>query len=315
MIAAGVGGGTSNAEFEVLTGMAAANLHPQVSSPFQSLVSESGEFPSHLTTFGKPKRDTAALHPYLGSFYRRNAVYPALGFERFRFLDELGHLEKLPKDGFVSDAAIFNEAVNELRDSERPLVLNVVTMQNHIPQKGFADPIAVEGPLLTDGLAETAGQYLRGLKHSDDALRQFVDDINALDERTIVLMYGDHLPTLWPEDILAAAGETARFETPWVVFANFPTENLGPQTLGPNQLMNQVIDAAGAPHTPWTALLHEVGTEIPAMEPTRWIGPDGEVTSEAELTERGQGLLADYRLAQYDLAVGERWAAGPLLSP
>lgn len=314
LLSPGYGGGTSSVEFEVLTGMSGANLQPQVNSPLQSLVAARTDFPSQLDSFGTPERETLALHPYAATFYRRNVAYPALGFERAVFRDKLGHLEKLPGDNYVSDAALFGQLVDELARTDKPMLVNVVTMQNHGPQQPLADPIPVEGPL-TDGQQATAGQYLRGLAHSDLALQQLVADLAALGERSIMLLYGDHLPTVWPEGVLAASGPTARYETPWLIFATFETEPIAvAPVLGANQLFNQVLDAAGAPHTPWTALLHDLGTEVPAMEGSGWFGPDGAATAEDELTAKGQQLLADYRLAQYDMVAGENWATQELLA-
>ncbi|GAB3819149.1 LTA synthase family protein [Tessaracoccus terricola] len=314
LLSGAYGGGTSSMEFEVLTGMAVANLQPQVDSPFPGLVAQTESFPSHLRTFGDGTHSTYAIHPYADEFYRRNVVYPALGIERAEFRDELRGLRKLPGDQYISDAAVFEKVVDELAASQDPMVVNVVTMQNHGPQQGLANPINVEGPL-DDAQRETAGQYLRGLKASDEALEAFAADLADMDERTIVLLYGDHLPNVWPEEVLDASGPTGRYETPWVVFANFPTTKQDPGMIGANQLVNQVLDSAGAAHTPWTALLHELATEIPAIERTGWLGPDGEAISEADLTDRGRELLRDYRLAQYDMAAGAGWATEELLAP
>lgn len=313
LLSGAYGGGTSNMEFEVLTGMSVANLQPQVDSPFPGMVAQSQAFPSHLRTYGGEQRATYAIHPYADEFYRRNAVYPAFGFDRMDFRDSLKDLGKLPGDQYISDAAVFGRVVEELEASEAPMLVNVVTMQNHGPQKGLSNPITVDGPL-TEEEAETAGQYLRGLKHSDDALREFTEYLAEIDERTIVLFYGDHLPSVWPEDVLEASGPLGRYETPWVVFANFPTTKTDPGMIGANQLMNQVLDSAGAAYTPWTALLHELATEVPTMERTAWLGPDGEPITEDDLSERGQELLRDYRLAQYDMAAGNGWATDELLA-
>ncbi len=333
LISSGYGGGTANVEFEVLTGMAVSSFHANVDSPLQSLVADAEHFPSHLAWFGDgagagvgaardgaavegaEAREASAIHPYRSNFYRRNAAYPALGFDRATFRDAgLEDLAKLPGDRHVSDRALYKEVVKELRSTDAPVFINAVSMQNHSPQQGLANPIPVEGPL-SSTQADSAGQYLRGLKHSDDALRTLVADLERLDEPTVVLLYGDHLPSIWPEDLLEAAGPLARYQTPWVVFANFPLEKVEGGTMGANQLMNQVIDSARAPHSPWTALLDQVAAELPAMERTAWLDADGQEVTEEDLSPAALQLLADYRLAQYDLADGEGYATEALLAP
>ncbi|NLI17332.1 MAG: LTA synthase family protein [Actinomycetales bacterium] len=313
MLSSGYGGGTANVEFEVLTGMAVSNFQSQVHSPFQMLVAQAESFPSWLAVLGEPARDTLTLHPYVPSFYRREVVYPVLGFGRSEFIADMGHTEKVEDDRYVSDAAVFAEVMDELRAADRPLLVNAVTMQNHGPQAGYSDPVPVSGPLTTDEAA-TIGQYLRGLAHTDAALRQFVADLAAFEEPTIVLYYGDHLAPVWPAAVLEQSGPRAQYSTPWVVFANFPTTKVPAAPLtGPNQLVTQMLGAAGAPITPYGALLEAVAAEVPAMETTMMLDSAGVVVpSEEGLSERARAALADYRLVQYDLTVGEGYAAEAL---
>lgn len=313
LLVSGYGGGTANVEFEVLTGLAMANYQAQVHSAFQMLVAQADSFPSHLVRF--PDHATLTLHPYVSSFYRREVVYPVLGFERSEFITQMGHREKLESDRYVSDAAVYSEVMDELRASDRPLLVNAVTMQNHGPQTGYADPIEAEGPFSSDR-SETIGQYLRGLKYSDEALAQLVSDLDEFEERTIVLFYGDHLVPVWPDAVLGQNPPDAKFTTPWVVFANFDTFEVDPGvTISPNLLVNQVLTAAGAPVTPFDALLTEVQQEVPALQTSMVLDPAGRIAaSEDQLSPRARELLADYRLVQYDLTVGEGHATEALFS-
>lgn len=307
------GGGTSTVEFEALTGMAGVNLSPQVNSPLQGVVAQRKTFPSHLTTY--QDHYSLALHPFSNTFYRRNEAYPAFGFDEALFRKDLPALGKLPGDRYVSDAAIFGEVVNRLSDSAEPMFLNVVTMQNHGPQDGLLDPFQVDGPLTT-AQETAAGQYYSGLRHSDDALRDLVAALEAMPERTIVVLYGDHLPSIWPDDVRKASGATAGNETPWVVFANFPLEQVdSAPIIGANQLFNQVLDAAGANYTAWDALLDELATELPAMEGPRKFDAAGNQISDEALSPRAAHLLHDYQLAQYDMISGEGWGTAQLLDP
>nr|KEP24188.1 hypothetical protein DA06_21990 [Georgenia sp. SUBG003] len=250
-VASGYGGGTANVEFEVLTGMAQSNFRPQLHTPFQTLVPHRDAFPSFVSSLGSG-REKLTVHPFVSSFYRRDAVYPALGFDRSKFRDDMEHTVRVEGRGQVSDAATFDEVVSELRATDEPMLVNVVTMQNHRPYGGlYSDPVAVGGDALSDAQKADAGQYLRGLSHSDRALEQLVTDLEQMYERTIVLLYGDHLASLWPESVKAAVPEQVLYETPYLVWANFPTRKLdNAPTVGPNFLVNQMLAAADAPITP-----------------------------------------------------------------
>ncbi|MCK6211741.1 LTA synthase family protein [Georgenia sp. EYE_87] len=311
-VASGYGGGTANVEFEVLTGMAQTNFRPQLHTPFQTLLPHHATFPSFVRSLGDG-RQTLSVHPFVSTFYRRDAVYPALGFDRSKFRDDMKHTGRISDRGQVSDAATYDEVVAELRAAGEPMLVNVVTMQNHRPYSGlYSDPVAVEGEM-SDAERAEIGQYLRGLRHSDQAIEQLVSDLEQMDERTIVLLYGDHLASLWPESVKAAVPEQTLFETPYVVWANFPTRKLDTApTLGPNFLVNQMLAAADAPITPFNALLAELENEVSAVERTLTLGPDGQQIAAADLPPRALELLEDYQMVQYDLAVGRRYAEAAL---
>jgi hypothetical protein len=158
------------------------------------------------------------------------------------------------------------------------------------------------------------GQYLRGLRYSDEALEQLVTDLEALEERTIVLFYGDHFPAIWSNQIWARNGGQGMYGTPWFVWANFETAPVEPEAelLGPNHLINQLLSAANAPVTPYDALLEEIAAEVPAAERGIMLDPQGRVITAEDLSPQARELLEDYRLVQYDLAVGEGFAEAEL---
>jgi hypothetical protein len=76
-----------------------------------------------------------------------------------------------------------------------------------------------------------------------------------------------------------------------------------------------LFDGIGAPLPPYYALLRELQQEIPAMEQGEYHLADGRVVAEDELPTRAARILADYRMVQYDLAVGERFAQDELFYP
>ncbi|MPV35760.1 LTA synthase family protein [Georgenia subflava] len=314
MLSSDYGGGTANVEFEVLTGMSLDHFRPQMHTPYQMLVPFQERFPSFLRSVGAA-HEAIAIHPYQHNFYRRDDVYATLGFTRAAFERDMVGTEPVENNPFISDAVTFDRVLGELRTSEDPMFVNVVTMQNHRPYAGkYADPIGVDGAM-SFFERRNVEQYLRGLRYSDEALEHLVGDLEALDERTIVLYYGDHFPAIWSEQVKAANGGQGMYQTPWLVWANFDTEQVdaGAELLGPNHLMNQVLTAADAPVTPYAALLAAIAEEVPAAERGIMLDPDGRAVTETDLSPRARELLADYRLVQYDLAVGERYALEAML--
>ncbi|TNC17086.1 LTA synthase family protein [Georgenia sp. 311] len=313
MLSSGFGGGTANVEFEVLTGMAVAGFEPQMHAPYPMLIPHQESFPSVVHRLGG-NHGTLTVHPYAAGFYRRETVYPRLGFERSIFRDGMTHQDRVDADMHISDAATYAEVLDQLDASQAPLLVNVVTMQNHSPYLGnHLDPVEVSGAF-GDDAAEEVGQYLRGLRHSDDALADFLAELASREEETVVLLYGDHLPAMYPDEVRSANDDQTLRETPWLLWANTGLTGLDvPPVLGPNHLVTQLLTATGAPLTPFDALLTELAGEVAAEEAGIVLDGQGRQVDPEDLSPRAQELLEDYRLVQYDLSVGERYALDRLL--
>ena len=81
------GGDTANVEFEVLTGNSMSFL-PFGSIAYQQYVHEPMQ--SLASVYADQGYQTVALHTYDKWFWKRDQVYPLLGFQRFVGLDDLG---------------------------------------------------------------------------------------------------------------------------------------------------------------------------------------------------------------------------------
>ena len=315
MMAQGIGGGTANMEFEALTGMSASSFPPQLRVPYQMVVPSYSSFPSAVAWAEATGHKTVALHPFSTEMYRRREVYRTFGFDDFLYDATMDAPTRIGHDAYISDASAFREVEHTLRSESAPVFMNVVTMQNHMPYAGrYDDPVKVLGP---DGrtLSE-AGQYVRGLEHSDAAMRSLVGDLRQLDEPTVLVFYGDHLPGFYPPSVFAANGSARMHRTPYFVWANFPTRgprvthpsSQGPPVVSPSHFVDLATERAGAAVTPYYALLTELRRQVPALEGRTLIGPDGEPEPHGRLSPTARRLLRDYRLVEYDLSVGHRYA-------
>lgn len=314
MLSHSIGGGTANIEFEALTGMSLAMLPPQLRVPYQSLVANRSRFPSLVRWFDATGHRTVALHPYTREMYRRSDVYQAFGFDEYRSEEDFPDAVRLGRDGYVSDASAFADVRRELHEAEDPVFVSLVTMQNHIPYDDrYHDPLPVTGP---DGQAmPEAGQYLRGLLHSDDALRRMVAGLERLAEPTALVLYGDHLPGTWPEPVRELNGRFALRQTPYLVWSNTGDRQVEQPFTGPVHFTDLLMEQLDAPVSPYLALLTLLRREVPAMEGRLRYDATGQVLSAAELSPRARRLLHDYRLLQYDLAGGSRYSEATLLRP
>jgi hypothetical protein len=262
-----------------------------------------------------------ALHPFSTEMYRRRDVYRTFGFDRFVYDDTMHRPTRIGHHAYVSDASAFGEIERTLRTEPAPVFMNVVTMQNHMPYAGrYDDPVQVTGP---DGQTPTdAGQYVRGLEHSDAAMRTLVGDLRRLDEPTVLVFYGDHLPGFYPRSVFEANSGAQMHRTPYFVWANFPARGRpasatgpAPAVVSPTHFIDLAAERAGDAVTPYYALLTELRRQVPALEGQTLLGPAGRPEPRSQLSPRARQLLRDYRLVQYDLSVGRRYAERTLLAP
>lgn len=316
MLANQFGGGTANVEFSALTGMSMALLQPQMTTPYQMLVPEYESFPSLVGYLDSLGYRTAAIHPFKPSFYRRSEVYPILGFDTVKFEDQMVHQQRLEDNDYISDAAAFKEVSDEIDKEADPVFVNLVTMQNHYPMAGkYANPIEVTGVDDPEARAN-AEAYARGLRYSDDALQRFIASLERSTEKTVLVLYGDHLPSFWPPAVRVANGARRVHETPFFVYANFGKQEARRlPTTSPMYFANFLLAKADVPLPPYYALLGELQREIPALEHRMVIGPNNQKIPPGEMPARARELLHDYRLVQYDLSVGHRYSQDAMFYP
>ena len=187
-------------------------------------------------------------------------------------------------------------------------------MQNHYPYNDeYADPLPVEGAPADE--ARLIGKYARGLSHSDAALDHFLDGLRDLPEPTAVVFYGDHLPGIYSGEMLQRNGERTMRETPFFVWRNDEANRaVREPEVTANQLLPLLFDVMQAPAPAYVALLDAVRGGSPAIQRDQFLLPDGSaIIGERDLSPAAREFLEDYRLVQYDLAVGNRWSEAALL--
>ena len=235
------GGGTAITEYEVLTGNTTASLLKGI-FPYQQLINKPHN--SVVTTLKAQGYHTIAIHPYYEANYRRNVVYPLLGFDESYFLDGsrtiYEFMEPEYERYFTSDKSLF-EGIANLYDTKgtSPLFTFVVTMQGHggYKDKTYPTEITLNMPR-EQSLSERV--YFTSLKKSDEAFKDLIEYFREFDEPTVIVMYGDHHPALsesFNEKFIDKEDKGSLYRTPYIIWSNFELERRENQSLSPNFLM------------------------------------------------------------------------------
>lgn len=317
------GGSTSNVEFEFLTSLTNLFL-TKGSVPFQQRLSTTKDFPSMVSYLNGLGYTSVAIHPSNPSFYKRNKVYPNLGFETFIGIDEMTYTERIANQTFVSDESMMNELLQVLKTQSDPAFVYGLTIQNHLPlEENKFGPTTIQ---VVDGSGERVTEmetYAQGVKLSDDSLKYFLEEIENFDEPTVVVFFGDHLINFESsihQDHGYSYGDTNAdiaklfYQTPLFIWAN--EDLLSPQSvtsISPNFLAPLIVKALNLPMTPYYQLLLEIYEEFGALH--RNFKLDREEKMLTTLNEEQQALLLEYELIQYDLLQGKGYALEKMFPP
>ena len=310
------GGNTANVEFEALTSYSMSLLKPG-SIPYQQVITNKKEIPSIPTALKKEGNYTSAIHSFGRTFFKRDDVYKVLGFDKFNAEDTM---ENVDIDGdYISDLAMSKEIIAELEEQKQPTFIHAVTMQNHFP---FTEGRFGENLIEISGLEneESKGEletYTEGLRRSDEALQYLIEQLDNLDRPTLLVFFGDHLPSLgtnksfYKENGYITNEKTpserlAMAQTPLLMYANFdmPNDNLG--LVSPIHFSNLIFDYAGLNKSLFYQFLSELYKEIPVLRDELKVDKNGEVIN--DLTKKQKEMLEQYKMLQYDLLVGNQYS-------
>ena len=304
------GAGTSASEFEFLTGNSMAFL-PSGSIPYQQYILEpSASLASLLRENGYR---TLAFHPGERTSWQRNQAYPLLGFDEFKCVEDMD-VPVTEEHGYVSDQSSFSQIIYEFehKDPEERLFLFNVTIQNHGSYTVEDYPAEVQ---LTDepGKYPMAEQYLTLANKTDEAFRLLVDYFSQQEEPTIILMFGDHQPSVEQEFLDKAYGVTqdqmtmeqymGKYKTPFLIWANYDLPDDEIPTTSLNFLGQYLLSYAGIENSLYENYLQNFQEVLPAMTFVGYIDQNGKAYSHLEQNEYTT-LIEDYRTLAYDNLFG-----------
>ena len=304
------GAGTSASEFEFLTGNTMAFL-PSGSIPYQQYVL--GPTASLASLLKAQGYDTLAFHPGGRTSWQRNLAYPQLGFDQFKCVDDMD-VEQTMEHGYVSDQSDFEQIIWELEHKEagKPLFLFNVTIQNHGSYTAEDYPAQVT---LTDqpGKYPQAEQYLTLANKTDQAFRTLVEYFQNQEEPTIILMFGDHQPSVEQGFLDKAYGVTqdqmnmnqymGKYETPFVIWANYPLPQEGPEITSLNFLGLYLLRYAGIGGTVYDGYLWQLQQQLPALTFVGYMDSEGQAHSHLETNDYA-ALIEAYQQVQYNNLFG-----------
>lgn len=310
------GGNTADTEFEFLTGNTMAFL-PVGSIPYQQYIkSKTPSLASYLKSIGYA---TYAQHPYYSSGWNRDTVYPLLGFDNLSFMQDYSN-QRFVRE-YISDETSFDKIIEtyENKPDGQPAFIFNVTMQNH---GGYTNTYyGFDNTVTADKLNNSSlDQYLSLIKLTDEDLKNLIEYFSNVDEKTIVVFFGDHQPNdTVASSVLAANGMDynnlsneelkLRYQVPYVIWANYDIDEATGKDTSVNYLAANVLKAAGVPTNDYQSFLLKLQEEYPIISAVRTDKTVGKTLDKASnKSDKATGskkkqadsdMLNDYKLLQY----------------
>jgi phosphoglycerol transferase MdoB-like AlkP superfamily enzyme len=199
------------------------------------------------------------------------------------------------------------------------MFIHAVSVQNHFD---YVDGRYEKNTVDVTGLSPESNValevYSEGVKQSDQAMKLLVDELKQLDEPTIVVFWGDHMPIIGADLAIYKEAKYAdtpdenlynkQFsETPLLIYSNYDINKIQLNSLSPVYFGPTVFEMAGLKQTPFYRLLDMVMEQLPGLKVNLQIDGNQKFVTN-QLTKKQKQLLTDYELLQYDLLVGKQYS-------
>ena len=217
-----VGAGTVNTEFEVMTGINLDFFGPG-EYPFKTkLVDTTCEsICFNLKEYGY---SCHAIHNNTATFYGRNVVFSNLGYDTFYSIENM-HIDDFTPMGWAKDYFLTDYILEALKSTKKQDFIYTISVQGHgsYPTDGDYDyPIKVSG-LDDEGVTNQYQYYAWQTKEMDDFIGELIKALKEFGEDTILVMYGDHLPSFGISGEDLVNGDV--YQTQYVIWSNFDTDS------------------------------------------------------------------------------------------
>ena len=192
-----VGAGTANTEFESITGMSLRYFGPG-EYPYKSILKETTceSAPYVLKNLGY---STHAIHNNEANFYGRRNVFANLGFDSFTSEEYMSEQDDTNPNDWMRDRNLTKYIMEALESSDDPDYIYTISVQGHgdYPEEPMIDDpkITVTGGE-SDAVNNKWEYYCNQIYEMDQFVKQLTETLAEYDEDVVLVMYGDHLPTM-----------------------------------------------------------------------------------------------------------------------
>lgn len=238
------GAGTANTEFEVQTGVNLDDFGPG-EYPYRTVM-QSKTCESAAYDLKKIGYATHAIHNNDATFYDRYKVFSHLGYDTFTPIEYMSSDYQKTPLGWAKDKMLVPEIRKTLDSTENMDYIFTISVQGHgdypaVMPEGYIPSVKVSGFFAEDEQTQFE-YYVNQIHEMDSFIGELVNMLERRREETVLVMYGDHLPTFsFTNDTMENADI---YQTEYFIWSNFDMEKID-MNLQAYQLSAAVFERLG----------------------------------------------------------------------
>lgn len=238
-----LGAGTANTEFEVLTGLK-SSFFGAGEYPYKTTVNET-PVESLCSLLKKQGYGTYAIHNNKGSFYDRENVYNEMGFDAFISLEYMYDVE-YTSTGWAKDKTLVNDIMKCLKDTDGQDLVYTISVQGHgrYPAEEDTCEDHVQVSYADPDMEQQIHYYVNQIYEMDEMIADLIDALDAYGEDYVLVLYGDHLPSLDLQE--EQLPDSNLFQTEYIMVNNINLR-IKDEDIAAYQLSTKLLEALNIP--------------------------------------------------------------------
>ena len=238
-----VGAGTANTEFESITGMSMRYFGPG-EYPYKGILKET-TCESAAYVLKNLGYRTHAIHNNEANFYGRRKVFSNLGFDTFTSEEYMAEQDDTTPTDWMKDRNLTKYILQALEETDDPDYIYTISVQGH---GDYPEEPMIENPKIKVSGASTQAEnykweyFANQMYEMDQFVKNLTDVLSEYDEDVVLVMYGDHLPTMGLK--VTDVKNKYLFQTQYVIWDNMGLEEKD-KNLAAYQMAAEVMNQVG----------------------------------------------------------------------
>ena len=324
------GGGTANVEYEFLTGKS-LSYYPTNSTVYQQfLKTKQWSLAWYFRNIGY---STISIHPYYDWFWKRNEVYPLLGFENM-FFNTPGTLNYIDIRGqYIGDRAVSREIISRYvefsENGDKPVFTFAITMQNHYPYpagryKGDEKQVYLVNSTGDPDCDAAAENFFEGVRYASNAFIYLTEYFKNVERPTYIILFGDHSPIFANDPLFYVPDENNAifyediynmYRTPLIIWTNQDNPETDEKirninTISPFMLTEEIFNLTNLPKPGYIAMLSKIKERTKGFTEKYTLDGNGILIGEnpgsVEINNI-KDIFNKLRVVQYDATMGKNY--------